>query len=56
MSEDYTLKYTNGYANYGKIDTEELFVEGDCKITNYDPRKDDGKSKGEITINLSGGE
>ena len=56
MSEDYTLKYTNGYANHGKIDDAELTIEGDCKITNYDPRVDDGKSKGEITIDFSGGE
>lgn len=56
MSDDYILKYTNGYANYSKIDDAELTIEGDCKITNYDPRVDDGKSKGEITINFSGGE
>ena len=56
MTEDYIFKYTNGYANYGKIDSDELKIEGDCKITNYDPRVDDGKSKGEITIDFSGGE
>ena len=56
MSEDYIFKYTNGYANYGKIDSDELKIDGDCKITNYDPRVDDGKSKGNITIDLSGGE
>ena len=26
MSDDYILKYTNGYANYGKIDEEELKI------------------------------
>ena len=57
MTDDYILKYTNGYANYtGKIDEDELTIKGDCKITNYDPRVDDGKGKGEITIDLTGGE
>ena len=56
MSEDYTLKYTNGYANYGNIDESELVVNGDCKITNYDPRENNGNDavkKGSITINFS---
>lgn len=56
MSDDYILKYTNGYANYGTIDDDNLTVIGDCAITNYDPRVEDGKKRGRITINLFGGE
>lgn len=54
MSEDYILKYTDGYANYtGKINEDKITVNGDCKITNYDPRKEEGKKRGQITINFS---
>ena len=57
MSDDYTLKYTDGYANYsGKINEAELEIDGDCKITNYDPRENGGEDalkKGSITINFS---
>ena len=56
MADNYTFKYTNGYANYKKIDDAELKIEGDCKITNYDTRGDDGKDKGEITIDFTAGE
>ena len=53
MSDDYILKYTNGFANNGKISESELEIDGDCKITNYDPRETDGVNKGRITINFS---
>lgn len=63
MSDEYILKYTNGYANFGKIDKGELIVEGDCKITNHRPIKQedgslfyDGKDIGEITIDFSSSE
>lgn len=54
MSKDYIFKYTNGYANHtGKINEDEITVEGDCKITNYNPSEEDGKKRGRITINFS---
>ena len=56
MSDDYILKYTNGYANRAKVDEDELKIDGDCKITNYDPRENpdiDSVKKGSITINFS---
>lgn len=56
MSDDYILKYSNGYANYtGKINEDELIIDGDCKITNYDPRFEDGKKQGQITIDFNFG-
>lgn len=54
MSEDFNLKYTNGFANYSKnIEEKSLNIDGECKISNYDPRETDGKKKGHITINFS---
>lgn len=56
MQDKYNFKYTNGYANYGKVDSDELIINGECKITNYDPETEDGKKKGQITIDFSKGE
>ena len=53
MSDNYSFKYTNGYANYGKVDKDELKIDGVCKITNFDPRSEEGKNKGQITIDFS---
>lgn len=54
MSDDFTLKYSNGYANRsGKIDEDKLKINGDCEITNYDPRIQDGDKKGLITIKFT---
>lgn len=56
MSEEYNLKYTNGFANRNKVEEKELIIEGDCKLTNYDPSIENGSKKGQITINLFDGE
>lgn len=55
-TNDYNLNYTDGYANSKKINEKEIKIEGDCKITNYDPREENGTKRGQITIDLINGE
>lgn len=59
MTEKYTLKYTNHFShtlNPFKREEEEITIVGDCKITNYNPKKESGEKKGYITINFNNDE
>lgn len=58
---DYNFYFSNGYTYKPKYDGENheqyaediLYINRDCKITNYDPATSNGKKKGYITIDFS---
>jgi len=56
MTDKHILKYTNHFShtlNPRKRKEETVTIVGDCKITNYDTRKEDGSKKGYISITFN---